>query len=233
MPEPIPEWWSNDVVLADGGTVHLRPRRDGDRDAIVEFYERMSEHSRYLRFSSATSSERAGALESHATVDLEHHFAVVAELGDRIVAVASYYTFTEGVAEVAFSVADDQQGRGLGTILLEYLAAAAREQGIRRFVAWVLAGNQPMLHVFRSAGFATQRSSDGETVEIGFDIAPTADSIGLQHERERLAEIESIRRLHAPRSIAGVGAGGALDFVIRASLCSADRRTPSHSTACR
>ena len=207
MAEPIPGWWSHDVVLADGGTVHLRPRRDDDRDAIVEFYARMSEHSRYLRFSAATSSERAGDLESKAVVDLDHHFAVVAELGERIVAVASYHRFEPGVAEVAFSVADDQQGRGLGTILLEYLAAAAREQGIRRFVAWVLTGNDAMLHVFRSAGFAVERSSDGATVEIGFDIAPTADSIELLRERERAAEIESIRRLLAPRSIAVVGAG--------------------------
>jgi len=205
--EAIPAWWENDVVLADGGTVHLRPRRPTDHDAIVAFYDRMSDHGRYLRFSSATSGARAGELESRTTVDLDHHFSVVALLGDRVVAVASYYRMAVDRAEVAFSVSDDQQGRGLGTILLEYLAAAAREQGIRRFVAWVLSGNQAMLAVFRSAGFAIERSSDGGTVEIAFDITPTTDSVGLQLERERIAERESIRRMLCPASIAVVGAG--------------------------
>ena len=44
---PIPSYWESDVVLSDGGTVHLRPRRDGDHDAIVDLYSRMSDHSRY------------------------------------------------------------------------------------------------------------------------------------------------------------------------------------------
>ena len=107
---------------------------------------------------------------------------------------------------MAFAVADDQQGRGLGTIMLEYLAAAALEQGIHQFVAWVLSGNQKMLKVFRSAGFEIHKTSDGGTVEITFDIAPTPGSIAARQAREHAAEASSIARLLRPRSIAVIGA---------------------------
>jgi acetyl coenzyme A synthetase (ADP forming)-like protein len=187
--------------------VHLRPRRDGDQDAIVDLYARMSDHSRYLRFAGPTTSDRAGQLESRATVDLDHHFAVVAELGDRLVGVAGYFRDgDDDSAEVAFAVADDQQGRGLGTIMLEYLAAAALEQGIHRFVAWVLSGNQKMLTVFRNAGFEIHKTSGAGTVEITFDIAPTPGSIAARQAREHSAEASSIARMLRPHSIAVIGA---------------------------
>ena len=202
----IPGYWAADVVLSDGGTVHLRPRRDDDHDAIVDLYAHMSDHSRYLRFAGPTTSDRAGDLESKATVDLDHHFSVVAELGERLVGVAGYFREDEDRAEVAFAVADDQQGRGLGTIMLEYLAAAALEHGIHQFVAWVLSGNQKMLKVFRSAGFEIHKQSEGGTVEITFDIAPTPGSIAARQAREHSAEASSIARLLRPQSIAVIGA---------------------------
>lgn len=205
-PPAIPAYWEADVVLADGGTVHLRPRRDDDHRAIIDLYAHMSDHSRYLRFAGPTTSDRAGELESKATVDLDHHFSVVAELGDRLVGVAGYFREDADRAEVAFAVADDQQGRGLGTIMLEYLAAAALEHGIHQFVAWVLSGNQKMLKVFRSAGFEIHKTSDGGTVEITFDIAPTPGSIAARQAREHSAEATSIARLLRPRSIAVIGA---------------------------
>jgi acetyl coenzyme A synthetase (ADP forming)-like protein len=202
----IPAYWTADVVLADGGTVHLRPRRSEDRDALVDLYARMSEQSRYLRFAGPTSVARAGDLESQATVDLDRHFAVVAELGARVVGVAAYFRQADGRAEVSFAVADDQQGRGLATIMLEYLAAAALERGIHQFVAWVLSGNRPMLQVFRNAGFEIHRSSDGGTVEIVLDLVPTPQSIAARQAREHAAEARSIHRLLRPGSIAVVGA---------------------------
>ncbi|MFM8305260.1 MAG: GNAT family N-acetyltransferase [Actinomycetota bacterium] len=205
-PIALPSYWESDVVLADGGTVHLRPRRTGDHDAIVDLYSRMSDQSRYLRFAGPTSSDRAGDLESQAVVDLDHHFSVVAELGTQIVGVAGYFREDADRAEVAFAVADSQQGRGLATIMLEYLAVAALEQGIHQFVAWVLSGNQKMLQVFRSAGFDVHKTSGTGTVEITFDIAPTPGSISARQAREHSSEATSIARLLRPRSIAVIGA---------------------------
>src|SRR5262249_48412197 len=155
-----------------------------------DLYTRMSDNSRYLRFAGPTTSARAGELETTAAVDLDHHFSVVAELGDQIVGVAAYFRTADNRAEVAFAVADKQQGRGIGTIMLEYLAAAAREQGIHQFVAWVLATNTKMLTVFRRAGFEIQKQSGGGTVEITFDIEPTPGSINAQQAREHAAEAQ-------------------------------------------
>lgn len=229
MTEPvIPSYWESDVVLADGGTVHLRPRRPDDHEAIVDLYRRMSDHSRYLRFAGPTSTARAGELENAATVDLDHHFSVVAQLGEQIVGVAGYFRLAghdPNRAEVAFAVEDDQQGRGLGTIMLEHLAAAALEHGIHQFVAWVLSSNTRMLQVFRSAGFEVHKTSGGGTVEITFDIEPTPGSISAQQAREHASEAQSIARILRPRSIAVVGANrhsGSIGHAVFRNLINGD-----------
>ena len=77
-------------------------------------------------------------------------------------------------AEVAFVVADDHQGRGIGSVLLEHLAAAARERGMKRFVAVVLAENAAMMRVFRHAGYETKRHLEYGEVTLEFPIDATA-----------------------------------------------------------
>ncbi len=76
-------------------------------------------------------------------------------------------------AAVAFGVEDSHQGRGLGTLLLEHLAAAARERGISRFVAETLPDNQPMIGVFRSAGWAVRTRFEDGLVVVEFPIETT------------------------------------------------------------
>jgi len=191
-------WWETDVVLSDGGTVHLRPRRPEDAERIADLYQRMSAASRYLRFAGATSVEQAGDLESAPEVDYDHHFSVVAELRDDVVGVAGYFRTGDDEAEVAFAVDDREQGRGLGTLMLEYLVAAARERGIHRFSAWVLSDNQQMLRVFAAAGFDTRKRWDGGLVEVRFDIEPTPGSLSALHAREHSSEVRSVERLLCP-----------------------------------
>ena len=77
-------------------------------------------------------------------------------------------------AEVAFTVADEHQGRGIGPRLLERLAERAAEAGIERFVADVLAENRPMLKVFEEAGFEVLAKAGSSEAEVSFPIAPTA-----------------------------------------------------------
>ena len=93
---------------------------------------------------------------------------------------------------------DHEQGRGLGTIMLEYLAAAALEHGIHRFVAWVAQANTKMLAVFADAGFDVRRNVDGGTVEITFDIEPTPGSIEARTAHEHASESRSIARAAPP-----------------------------------
>src|SRR5205807_9966949 len=142
-------------ILADGGTCHVRPIRPDDGPALVAFHEGLSAESVYLRFFSAHPHLSEREVEYFTRVDHADREAFVIELDEGIVAVGRYDRPPgSDEAEVAFVVGDKHQGRGVGTLLLEYLAARARENGITRFVADTLHRNQSMLAVFRAAGFA-------------------------------------------------------------------------------
>jgi acetyl coenzyme A synthetase (ADP forming)-like protein len=146
-------------------------------------------------------------VERFTHVDHDARVALVAELGDRLVGVARYdRTANEREAEVAFVVADEHQGRGVGTVLLEHLAAAARERGITRFVAETLPSNRRMLDVFQAAGFAERTRYGDDVVHVELSIEPTDSARAAIEEREHRAESRSVARLLTPRSVAVVGA---------------------------
>src|SRR5664280_3712424 len=174
-------------------------------------HARMSARTLYMRYFSAVgqlTDEQVGLF-----TDVDHHSRVglVAVLGGEIIAAATYHRNETGdtdVAEAAFLVEDSQQRRGLGSILLEHLAAAAQERGIRRFTAMVLTQNASMVRVFIDAGYSVHREYDSGLVDLEFDIKPTEKSRAVTTSREHRAEARSIARLLSPRSIAVIGATG-------------------------
>ncbi|MFN2560625.1 MAG: GNAT family N-acetyltransferase [Jatrophihabitans sp.] len=199
--------WEADVVAADGGTVHLRPIRPSDADALVAFHAGLSQRTRYLRYFSAYPRIPERDLYRFTHVDHHDRVAFVVELAGEIIAVGRYERHRgTDEAEVAFVVADRHQGRGIGSVLLEHLAAAAREIGIRRFQAVVLAENVGMIRVFRDAGYAVTRHVEYGEVNLTFDVDETALTETVMREREQRAEARSIARLLHPRSVAVVGA---------------------------
>src|SRR5690606_36416969 len=134
-----------------------------------------------------------------------------------------------GEAEVAFLVEDAHQGRGMASVLLEHLAATARERGIQRFVADVLPANMKMMGVLRQAGYtAESRFADG-VVRMTLDLTPTETSTEVTRAREHRAEARSIARLLSPGSVAVIGAsrepGGVGQTVLR-NLLAADFAGP-------
>lgn len=200
--------WEADVVLADGGTVHIRPIRPDDGDALVAFHARLSAETQYLRFFSPKPVLTPRDVERFTHVDGDMRVALVAILDGAVVGVARYDRIPgTDDAEVAFVIEDAHQGRGLGTLFLEYLAAMARDRGVTRFVADTLPHNARMLDVFRTAGFvAEQRFADG-VVRVTFPIRPTDRSVAAMEDRDRQAAAHSIARLLSPRSVAVIGAG--------------------------
>lgn len=203
---PYPDHWEADVVLADGGTAHLRPIRPGDADTLREFYARLSAETIYYRFFSPRPRLSDREIEHFTRVDYVNRVALIATIGDAMVAVVRYDRTAEGEAEVAFLVEDAHQGRGVGSVLLEHIAAAARERGIRRFIADVLPENRRMSKVFRDAGYqAEQRFEDG-VLRLTLDLEPTETSREVMTAREHRAESRSIQRLLFPRSVAVIGA---------------------------
>ena len=208
-----PAHWEADVIVADGGVVRLRPIRPSDADQLVKLHAGLSPRTRYLRYFSAYP--RIPQRDLHKFTHMDHHDRVglLVELNDDVIAVGRYERTvpTDGEdappeAEVAFVVADEHQGRGIGSVLLEHLAAAGRESGIERFHAVVLAENTAMLRVFRDAGYEVARHMDLGEVTLEFAIDETALTEAVSREREQYAEARSIDRLLSPRSVAMIGA---------------------------
>nr|WP_091617916.1 bifunctional GNAT family N-acetyltransferase/acetate--CoA ligase family protein [Amycolatopsis saalfeldensis] len=206
-PFDYPRDWEADVVLSDGGTVHLRPVVPSDADGLVALHGRLSERTRYFRYFGAYPRIPPRDLVRFSTVDHHDRVAFAALLGDDIVAVGRYERLDQGPsAEVAFLVDDRHQGRGLGSILLEHLAAAASESGLRRFVAEVLSENAAMVRVFRDAGYQVSRAIEEGVLHLEFDIDPTEESLAVARSREQAAEARSVHNLLHPRSVAVIGA---------------------------
>ncbi|PXY19552.1 bifunctional GNAT family N-acetyltransferase/acetate--CoA ligase family protein [Prauserella muralis] len=224
-PFDYPRHWEADVLLSDGGTVHLRPVVPTDADGLVALHGRLSERTRYLRYFGAYPRIPARDLERFSTVDHHDRVAFVALLGDDVVAVGRYERLDESSAEVAFVVDDAHQGRGLGSILLEHLAAAASESGLRRFVAEVLAENSAMIRVFRDAGYQVSRAFEEGVVHLEFDIDPTEESLAVARAREQAAEARSVHNLLHPHSVAVIGASTdstKIGYAVLTNLLSAD-----------
>lgn len=202
-----PEYWEADVVLRDGGTAHLRPIHPSDADAVQTFHTGQSQNSIYMRFFAFKSRLSAKELKRFTEVDYQDRVALVITIGREIIGIGRYDRLDDPVeAEVAFNIADAHQGRGIGSILLEHLAAAAREKGIRRFSAEVLPENRKMLMVFSDAGYDVKRHFDDGVVSLEFNIDPTDKSRAVMESREHRAEARSIQELLAPSSVAVIGA---------------------------
>lgn len=213
-PAAYPSHWEADVVLRDGSTMRIRPISPDDAHALQSMHMAQSERSQYFRFFAPIPRLSDKDLHRFTHVDHEDRVALVMVTGEEVVAVGRFdrliddHEFPHGdVAEVAFNVSDQAQGRGLGSILLEHLAAAGREKGIRRFVADVLPANRQMLRVFADAGYDVKQRLDDGVVTVNFTIRPTDRSMEVLAERERRAEALSMRRILAAESVLIYGSG--------------------------
>ncbi|MBI2705611.1 MAG: GNAT family N-acetyltransferase [Actinobacteria bacterium] len=207
QPPDYPARWESDIVLSDGGTAHVRPIVPGDADRLAAFHERQSSESIYFRFFSPRPKLSARDLERFTQVDYLDRMAFVALLGDDIIGMASYDRWrSQREAELSFIVDDQQQGRGLATVLLEFLIVAAREVGLAGLTAVVLPSNKRMLGVMRSAGFVTRSEFADGLIEVSITLDPSPEALAAIDERARRAEARSIERLLAPSSVAVIGA---------------------------
>ena len=208
------ERWECDALTSDGRLVHLRPIRPDDGDALVAFHRGLSPQSVYFRFFSVHPELSPTEVEWFTHVDYCDRVALVALVEDRLVAVGRYDRRPGSTtAEVAFVVADDLQGHGIATLLLEHLAAIAASNGLDRFVAHVLPGNHRMLGVFRRSGFEERAHLSGDEVDVVLPLASTPAVLEAVEEREHGSEASSIARLLRPDAVAVVGASDRSDSV--------------------
>ena len=196
-----------DVVLRDGSTVRIRVMRPEDEAGLCALLSSLSEESRWLRFYCSQNST-ALAAEAHREANLDQAFGLIACSGreQRVVGHAFYVAISERRAEVAFTIANDFQGRGLGSILLGQLAQVASANGIAIFEAEVVAANHQMLKVFRSSGFPIEVHAHVGQLQVVFPTSFTAESRTQFERRESIAAVNALKLFFDPRAVAVIGA---------------------------
>jgi acetyl coenzyme A synthetase (ADP forming)-like protein len=196
-----------DVVLRDGSTVRIRVMRPTDELSLFTLLKSLSDESRWMRFYSSASDSALGA-EAHREAYLDHTFGLLAFSGaeERVVGHAFYAVVDEHRAEVAFTIANDFQGHGLGTMLLGQLAAVAAANGIQVLEADVVAANHAMLHVFRASGFPIEVEATAGQLHVTFPTSFSEEAIRRFEQRETSAAVNALKLFFNPRAVAVIGA---------------------------
>ena len=162
------------VALRDGSHVRIRQGRRSDGELLLRGFQRLSPESRYRRFLTPMPRLPGATVRRLTDVDHHDHEAMVAldEAGTEALGVARYVRDPErpDTAEVAVTVVDGWQGRGLGTLLLEGISARARDEGVRTFTAMMLTRNQEMMDLFQHLGPVRIVDQEAGTVEIEVPI---------------------------------------------------------------
>ena len=166
--------WIDHVTLPGGAPLAIRPIEPADRRHLEQGLERLSPRSRYLRFLAPTDELSDRQLTYLTTPDHRRHEALIAAdpaTGDGV-GVARYVVVAgePPTAEIAVTVADAWQGRGVGSALLRRLAARARDNGIVRFSGLILAENEPMLRLMAALGPVVSRTTQRGTIELVVEL---------------------------------------------------------------
>lgn len=186
------------ISLGSGESVCLRLVHPSDKAAMLRAFTELSAHSRHKRFFGAKHSLSEADLRYFTEIDGWDHLALVAVVVDENgregggLGIARYIRMADDpeCAEVAITVIDRIQGKGIGRALLERLITAAIERGIKRFRFECLAHNQEMQHLIRKLGHVVAHRSDGEIMivetelpeqapDATTEIAPHRDRLGI------------------------------------------------------
>jgi GNAT superfamily N-acetyltransferase len=186
------------IVLRDGSRVRLRQGHSSDRQLLLRGFARLSPESRYRRFLAAMPELSEEMVRYLTEIDHHDHEAIVA-LDERTgegIGVARYVRDPQrgDVAEVAVTVIDVWQGKGLGTLLLEVLGARARAEGIRSFTALMLAANREMMEVIKALGPVRIADRESGTVEVEMPIP----DVGLSPALKKLLGVAARHKVVVP-----------------------------------
>lgn len=205
-PRGYPADQAVDVALRDGSSVHIRPVRPEDRDAIRRFLGGMSAESLYLRSFGIPNVDWL----SNWSVDVDYadRYGIVATSGpgEDTLAHAAYVRIDEHRAEVAFEVADRLHGQGLGTLMLAHLAGVAAQHGIQELRAVVMPSNHKMLDVFSSSGFPAEVVYEDGVTNVTIPTTISERTLEAFDRRQRTAAVSAVKSFLCPSSVALIGA---------------------------
>ena len=163
--------------LRDGTQIFFRPVKPTDEPALAEMLYSLSASSVRSRYFTHTMKFPHKDVQKLANIDYRNELAIVGVVPgpageEQVVAIAQYFLDPKTMAaEVAFIVQDEWQAKGMGTFLLDYLTQIARQRGVKRFDARVLASNRPMLQIFQNSGYKVNTELDRDAYSIWYDIA--------------------------------------------------------------
>jgi GNAT superfamily N-acetyltransferase len=195
-------------VLRDGTRVVLRHLAPEDREELRAAFHRLSPESRYRRFFAGMGELEGTTLDYLMSADGKDHVAIVAVTdsldmkGERGLGIARFIRLPEepDVAEVAVTVVDDAQHKGLGSLLLATAVVAATERGITHFRAEILDSNAPMLQILRDLGVDMEHTPEG-TVRCDVQLTDKDPSSSIRRIlREAARQVEILLRRLAPPS---------------------------------
>lgn len=190
-----------DVVLRDGSTLHLRPARASDRPALEQLDRRLTSEG-WRDDLSLVRIARLPAGEGGLPLVL------VGESAGAIGAIATCVpsALGPGHADVAFAMEHALQGRGIGTAMLDLLARAAWDRGVRVFHAEFRRDNDAIMRMFAGSGFEVAHRTDGAICHVTISLEHTQKYAERAAERSETAATASVRSFLEPRSVAVVGA---------------------------
>ena len=165
-----PSNYSATEKLRNGEGIEIRAVRPQDRDDLIAAVGRTSSESLYRRFFAVRRHFSETEESSYLNIDFVSHVALIAlaeEDGRQSIVGGGRYVVGEpGQAEVAFTVIDKYQGRGLGAALLRHLVMIARQAGLRELVAYVLPDNKAMLKVFEKSGLKYSATREAGSIHV-------------------------------------------------------------------
>ncbi|MBN6040358.1 GNAT family N-acetyltransferase [Amycolatopsis sp. 195334CR] len=194
--------------LADGEVITIRPLSPNDADDVFDLHRRLSARDKYFRYFGPEPAHLDRLAARIAAEPGPRHTAIGAYRDSRLIGVAYYEAVAEaGDAEIALAVDGAAQAHGVATLLLEYLVSAAKEQGVRRFVAEVLAENTPVIRVLTGLGLPVRFSPGGPERDVVLSLADDGRYADAVLHRELVADTASLVPVLRPSSVAVIGAG--------------------------
>jgi GNAT superfamily N-acetyltransferase len=167
------EAFAERITLRDGSTAVIRPLEPGEPAAIESWFMALQPHTRYERFHAALNRLDPRTLAELAQIDHRRHEALGAITpDDAVVGIARYIRLADAVeAEVAVTVIERWQRRGIATLLLNRLAGMARAAGVRRFKGTCLATNYAAIRLVCKLGATSVAASDAGVLDVRIELA--------------------------------------------------------------
>jgi acetyl coenzyme A synthetase (ADP forming)-like protein len=204
-----------DAILRDGCSIRIRALRKDDTDLLLDYFSHLTERSVYYRFFGSDTRLSEKELARFTGLDFVNDVALVATLREEdrehIIGVVRYSAGykagrQKGRAEIVIAIADRQQRRGVGTVLMEHITPIAHANGITEFEADILGEDNPILQLLTAGRFKVNRSEQSGILHVSVATDETEEIHEARHRRERHAAALSLRPILNPGSVAVVGA---------------------------